>query len=84
MKINGIQRPHVDAASTAKPVAQRGSIESTATKVAVSSEAKQLAEVRSAEVTDREKIARLAQAIARGEFKVEAERLAERMLREEM
>ena len=83
MKINGIQRPHVDAASTAKPVAQRGTTES-ATKVAVSSQAKQLAEARSPEVTDQEKISRLAQAIARGEFKVEAERLAERLLREEM
>ena len=83
MKIHGIQRPHVDAASTAKPVAQRGSTEPT-TKVAVSPEAKQLNEARSPEVTDQEKISRLAQAIARGEFKVEAERLAERMLREEM
>lgn len=83
MKIHGIQRPHVDAASTAKPVAQRGTTDST-TKVAVSPEAKQLREARSPEVTDQEKISRLAQAIARGEFKVEAERLAERMLREEM
>lgn len=82
MKINGINRPQVDAATTTKPVAKRGTTEHT-TRVAVSNEAKQLAEARSPEVTDAEKIARLAQAIARGEFKVEAQQLAERMLREE-
>ena len=82
MKINGMQRPHVDAANTAKRVAQRGGTDPS-TKVAVSKEARKLAEARSPAVSDPAKVQKLTQAIARGDFMVDAERLAERMIQEE-
>jgi len=83
MKINGIHRPYVDAATQAKRVAQRG-VTDSATKVAVSNEAKQLAEARSPAVSDAAKVLKLAQAIARGDFMIDAERLADRMISEEL
>ena len=83
MKINGIHRPYVDAAAAHKRVAQRG-IPGQATKVAVSKEAKQLAEARSPAVSDAAKVLKLAQAIARGDFMIDAERLADRMMTEEL
>lgn len=83
MKIGGINRPHVDAASRAQQVAQRG-VKSSNTKVAVSPEARQLAEARSPAVSDAAKVQRLTEAIARGQFMVDAERLTDRMLNEEM
>ena len=83
MKINGIHRPYVDAATTAKRVAPRGATGPSA-KVAVSQEAKQLAEARSPAVSDAAKVLKLAQAIARGDFMIDAERLADRMMSEEL
>lgn len=83
MKINGVHRPYVDVATHAQRVAQR-SATNPATKVAVSNEAKQLAEARSPAVSDAAKVLKLAQAIARGDFMVDAERLADRMLSEEL
>jgi flagellar biosynthesis anti-sigma factor FlgM len=82
MKIQGIQRPHVDATTTSRRVAQRGGSDPT-TKVAVSKEAKQLKEARSPAVSDPVKVLKLAQAIARGDFMIDAERLADRMVSEE-
>lgn len=82
MKINGIHRPHVDAAVTANRVVQRGTT-SAATRVVVSKEAKQLAQARSPAVSDAAKIQRLLQAVARGDFMVDAERVTERMMSEE-
>jgi flagellar biosynthesis anti-sigma factor FlgM len=82
MKINGINRPQVDAAVTARPAAPRG-VGSSATKVAVSSQAKQLAEARSPAVSDAAKVQRLLAAVARGDFMVSAESVTDRMLAEE-
>jgi flagellar biosynthesis anti-sigma factor FlgM len=82
MKINGINRPQVDAASTARPLPQRG-VSGTATRVAVSSEAKKLAEARSPAVSDAAKISKLTAAIARGDFMVSAESVTNRMMAEE-
>lgn len=82
MKINGINRPQVDAAVTARPVPQRG-VNSSATKVAVSNQAKQLAEARSPYVSDAAKVQRLLAAVARGDFMVSAESVTDRMMAEE-
>ena len=82
MKINGIQRPQVDTTAGVKRAApQRG--ESPAAKVAVSKEAKQLAEARAPAVSDAAKVARLAAAIARGDFMIDADRIVDRMVSEE-
>ncbi len=83
MKINGVNRPYVDVPAAAKPAAQRRTA-GPATKVAVSPEAKQLAEARSPAVSDAAKVSRLAKAIARGDFMVDAEKLAERLISEEL
>lgn len=83
MKITGIHRPQVDAATTAKKVAHRGATDPS-TKVAVSDRAKQLAEARSPAVSDAVKVAKLSQAIARGDFMIDAERLVDRMMSEEL
>jgi flagellar biosynthesis anti-sigma factor FlgM len=83
MKIGGINRPHVDAPARAQQVEQRGATNSN-TKVAVSKEARQLAEARSPAVSDAAKVKKLAEAIARGHFAIDAERLMDRMISEEM
>lgn len=82
MKINGIHRPQVDVAQNAKRAVYQGG-RTPAAKVAVSNEAKQLAEARSPAVSDAAKVARLAQAIARGDFMIDAERVVDRFLQEE-
>jgi flagellar biosynthesis anti-sigma factor FlgM len=82
MKISGIRRPYVDANTTARPAAPPGGA-SPATKVAVSAEAKQLAEARAPEVADTAKVERLSIRVARGDFMVDAEEVADRMLAEE-
>ena len=82
MKINGIQRPQVDPAQGVKRAApHRG--QSPAAKVAVSNEARQLAEARAPAVSDAAKVARLTAAIARGDFMMDADRVVDRMLSEE-
>ena len=82
MKINGIHRPQVDTTQGVKHAApQRG--QSPAAKVAVSNEARQLAEARAPAVSDAAKVARLTQAIARGDFMIDADRVVERMVSEE-
>ena len=82
MKIHGIQRPSVDPTpAVRRPEAQRG--QSPAAKVAVSKEAKQLAEARAPAVSDAAKVARLTAAIARGDFMVDADKIVDRMLSEE-
>jgi negative regulator of flagellin synthesis FlgM len=83
MKINAINRPHVDPPSKAQRAAKSGTTSSD-TKVAVSNEARHLAEARAPEVSDASKIQRLADAIARGQFKLDAERLIDRMIADEM
>lgn len=82
MKINGIQRPQVDAGTAPKRVAQRGGTDPS-TKVAVSKEARKLSEARLPALSDPTKVAKLAQAIARGDFMIDAERLADKMIQEE-
>lgn len=82
MKINGIQRPPVDPSPGVKRTApQKGG--APAAKVAVSKEAKQLAEARAPAVSDAAKVARLTAAIARGDFMVDADRVVDRMMSEE-
>lgn len=82
MKINGIHRPQLDASVGVRRAAQSGG-QKPAAKVAVSPEAKQLAEARAPAVSDAAKVARLAQAIARGDFMIDAEKMVDRMMREE-
>ncbi len=82
MKINGIQRPLVDAGTAPQRTAQKGGTDPS-TKVAVSSEARKLAEARLPALSDPSKVAMLAKAIAHGDFMVDAERLADRMIQEE-
>lgn len=82
MKINGIQRPQLDTtASVKRAAAPRGG--SPAAKVAVSGEARQLAEARAPATSDAAKVAKLSDAIARGEFSVDADKVADRMMSEE-
>lgn len=82
MKINGINRtPPGHPASAKRAVGSTPG--DSAAKVAVSHQAKLLAEARAPAVSDAGKIARLTQAIARGDFMVDAEHIADRMLSEE-
>jgi flagellar biosynthesis anti-sigma factor FlgM len=82
MKINGIRGPQLDATTSAQRTAPRGGTQH-ATKVAVSKEARQLAEARAPAVSDAAKVQRLLAAIARGDFMVDAERVTDRMMAEE-
>lgn len=82
MKINGIHRTPPGHPTSGKRVAGATS-GNPAAKVAVSNQAKLLAEARAPAVSDAAKIARLTQAIARGDFMVDAEHIADRMLSEE-
>lgn len=82
MKINGIQPPRVETTTSVKRAAPARE-ESPAAKVAVSSRARQLAEARSPEVTDGAKVERLRASVANGEFRVDAEAVADKMLSEE-
>jgi len=81
MKISGVSRPAVDTSHTMRRVAARNV--DSGSKVAVSREAKKLAEARAPAVSDAAKIARLTAAIARGDFMVDADRVVERMMQEE-
>jgi len=82
MKVGGVNRPHVATAAAQRRVARRTQAQ-TGTKVAVSQEAKKLAEARSPATSDAAKVARLAEAIAHGQFMVDAEKLVDRMMDEE-
>ena len=83
MKINGIQPPRVDTTPGVKRAAPTKGETSPAAKVAVSPRARQLAEARAPEVADGAKVERLRASIASGEFKVDADAVAEKMLGEE-
>jgi len=82
MKINGIQPPRVDTTPGVKRAAPPRE-NSPAAKVAVSSQAKQLAEARAPEVSDAAKVARLTAAVARGDFMLDAGAVADKMMSEE-
>ena len=75
MKISGIQRPYIDTTTTARRGAPGAGAAAPAAKVAVSAEAKQLAEVRAPESPDVGRVKRLSLAIASGEFAIDAEQL---------
>lgn len=82
MKITGVNHPHLDPTARAKPTPAAGRA-GQADVVAVSRRAKALAEARSPAVADAERIARLTKAIAKGDFMVDAEAIATRMIEEE-
>jgi flagellar biosynthesis anti-sigma factor FlgM len=82
MKISGMQRPYIDATTPARRAAPQGG-PGPAAKVAVSQEAKQLAEARAPAVSDTAKVQRLSLAIERGSFTIDAGHVADRMLSEE-
>jgi len=82
MKISGMNRPSVDKSLSARRIAQR-SQDTAGSKVAVSNEAKKLAEARAPAASDAAKVARLTAAIARGDFFMDADQVADRMLHEE-
>jgi flagellar biosynthesis anti-sigma factor FlgM len=82
MKINGIPPPRVDTAPGVKRAAPPKE-NSPAARVAVSSRAKQLAEARAPEVADGAKVERLRASIASGEFTVDADAIADKMMSEE-
>lgn len=83
MKINGIQPPRVDTTPGVKRAAPPKGEASPAAKVEVSSRARQLAEARAPEVADGAKVERLRASIANGEFVVDADAVAEKMMGEE-
>ena len=88
MKVQGPNRPnHVEAlrnrstsntSSAERPATQRGET------VTFSPSARGLAEARAPEVPDEARVARLADAIVSGSFKIDASRIADAMLREEL
>jgi len=82
MKINGIHRPQLNPSVGVRRSMQTGG-QNPAAKVAVSHEAKQLAEARAPAVSDAAKVARLTQAIARGDFMIDADKIVDRMMSEE-
>ena len=53
-------------------------------KVQISKQAQQLTDMRAPEKPDLERVERLRQAIESGDFKVDAEKIAERMMEEEL
>lgn len=86
MKVQGPGRPaSVDAVRGARVVDKsQETSRSTTEQVSVSSEARALLDVRAPEVPDQERIARLRNAIRNGTFEVDAEKIASRMLEEEV
>ncbi len=82
MRINGIRSPQIDATTKAQRTAPTGGT-GQATKVAVSNEARKLAEARAPAVSDAAKVQRLLAAIARGDFMADAEQITTRMMAEE-
>ena len=83
MKINGMQRTYADVPPAAKRATQQQVGPGPAAKVAVSNEARQLAEARAPAVSDAAKIQKLAAAIARGDFMIDAAQVTDRMMAEE-
>lgn len=87
MKVQGPHRPiAVDQVRDSKgPQAAKaeGSSRSQGEQVRVSSEAIALHDARSPEVPDQDRIARLKEAIVNGTFRIDSNRIAEAMLREE-
>lgn len=89
MKVNRPQRPV--ALDAVRATRANGTSKSDDTKsapagerVQVSNEAKLLMEARAPEVPDQDRIARLKEAIANGTFEVDADRIADAMLNEEL
>ena len=82
MKISGMQRPYMNTTTSARQPAPQGGPGSAA-RVAVSQEARQLAEARAPVVSDTAKVQRLSLALERGEFSVDPDQVADRMLAEE-
>lgn len=82
MKINGMQRTYADVPPVAKRAPQQGG-PGPAAKVAVSNEARQLAEARAPQVSDAAKIQKLTAAIARGDFMIDAAQVTDRLMAEE-
>lgn len=87
MKVQGPNRPvALDAVRGQKRAAAQSDAPGAERqeKVRVSSEALVLQEAREPEVPDQDRIARLKQAIVDGSFKIDADRIAEAMLSEEV
>lgn len=88
MKVQGPNRPsHVDPVrgkSTSSVSEPEKATAHRAETVSVSSSAKALGEARAPEVPDAARIARLKDAIVGGSFKIDASRIADAMLREEV
>lgn len=87
MKVRGPDRPiPLDVSRAVRTRADRPPPGTTQTteRVRVSGEARTLLAAREPEVPDRARIARLREAIAGGRFRIDADRIAEAMLREEL
>ncbi len=88
MKINGSHRPHqMDTVRNRKSPPKDSAGQSNATErseqVQLSSQASRLAEARAPEVPDQSRVERLKGAIRNGQFKVDVEAIAGRMMAEE-
>lgn len=84
MKVNGTYRPAaLDSSRGTSRVSEDGYRTKTGETVSVSSEAQALAQARAPETSDMPKVAKLREAIEKGEFQVDPERIADAMLREE-
>ena len=87
MKVNGTHRPlQLDAVkerrTRAKSTGESPAADRT-TQVTVSDEARSLAAARAPEVPDQSRIERLKAAIVAGEFKIDVDAIADRMMAEE-
>ena len=83
MKINGPYRPTAIDTSRGSVRASDGPKSSPTETVKVSSQAQALAQARAPETPDMPKVQKLREAIERGQFKADPERIADAMLREE-
>jgi flagellar biosynthesis anti-sigma factor FlgM len=84
MKIRGTQTPaRVDVVERASVRPKNSPSSVRAERVRVSEEAKAFADARGPEAPDRARIERIIEAIRSGQFAIDAERIADAMLREE-
>jgi flagellar biosynthesis anti-sigma factor FlgM len=83
MKVNGPSRTNPGYEPRSIPKGAEPRPAGAAEHVRISGQAKALSDARAPEVADTEKIARLRDAIDKGSFKVDHEKIADAMLREE-
>ncbi len=83
MRPGSLKKAEADQKGSSTKKGSKTGSAASADAVSVSDEARTLSKARGPETPDPARIERLRDAIRRGEFKVDAERIAERMLLEE-